>query len=273
MSFTKFLTSRVFFWNLIVAIIIVMAILIATMQGLKNYTRHGQSNPVPDFSGMTMAQIEATAKQHNLKFEIVDSIHVSDAEPGAVVEQVPDPGFGVKANRTVFLTINSSKPERVILPKLTDISFRQALVLLENTGINVGKISYRPSEYNDLVLDVEQDSVKVKPNQAIIKGSSVDLIVGRSVGNEETILPDLTGFDFPTATQVLTDAMLNNGVMIYDTTLETAEDSALAFVWKQDPNPQLVQTIRLGSSIDLWFTTDSTKIQPPADQPTENILW
>src|SRR5690606_10818345 len=126
--------------------------------------------PVPDFTGLTYNEIEATAQQAHLKYEIIDSMHFDGANPGAVVEQVPEPGFKVKKNRIIFLTINSTVPEVVVLPKLTDISFRQALGLMENCGLKPGKITYQPSEYNKLVLHVEQDSKKLKQDDIVQKG-------------------------------------------------------------------------------------------------------
>lgn len=260
MSLKKFLTSRVFIIQLVLAIILIIIVLIITIQGLKKYTHHGESYPVPDFTGLSGNEIENAAAQNNLKIEIMDSVFVTDALPGAVVDQEPEPGFRVKQNRTVFLTINSVEPEKVVLPKLTDISFRQAQVLVENIGIQIRNISYEPSEFNDLVLRVEQDSSEIKPGTMILKGSFIDLIVGRSVGNEDTTLPDLTGFTVDEAKTVLTNAMLNMGVVIYDETVKTAEDSLSAFVWKQYPASNGIKQVSLGSAIDLWLTTNSEKL-------------
>ena len=243
-------------------------ILLIVMQWLRIYTHHGQANAVPDFSGLSGDEIAATAIQNNLKYEIIDSVYDDSALPGAVVEQQPEAGFKVKQNRKIFLTINSTQRERVVLPKLTDISFRQAQVLAENSGISIGQISYEPSEFNDLVLRVQQDSILLNPGEQILKGSSVDLVLGRNHGNEETPLPDLTGVNISDAKAVLTNAMLNMGVLIYDETCETAEDSLNSFIWKQYPTIKNTKKINLGSSVDLWLTVDSMKITPP-EEPVE----
>jgi len=264
MSLKQFLTSKTFLKNFLAAVALVALVLIITMHGLKIYTHHGESYPVPDFSGQTLQEIENKAKQNNLRFEIIDSVYMNDAAPGVVVDQEPEPGFRVKENRMVFLTINSSEPEKVVLPKLTDISFRQAQVFAENCGIQIGKISYEPSEFNDLVLRVEQNSVELQPGELLIKGSSVDLVVGRSRGNEETPLPDLTGVTTEMAKKILNSAMLNTGVIIYDGTVITSRDSLNAFVWRQYPSTKNTRQISLGTSVDLWLTTDPLKIKQPA---------
>lgn len=265
MSLSRFLRSRKFLLHLILAAVVLMALLFLTMQGLKVYTRHGQSNPVPDFKGLTQTEARNTARQNKLKIEIVDSLYVNDAAPGAVVDQLPEAGSRVKENRTIFLTINSTQPEQVMLPKLTDISFRQAQVLIDNSGLQIGTILYRPSEYNDLVLEVQKDSVELSAGQQLPKGTSIDLVVGREQGNQVTDLPNLTGLTVPEAKTTLTDAMLNTGVVIYDETILSAEDSTNARIWKQKPNPEVTGTATLGSSVDLWVTVDQLKIEDAMD--------
>ena len=209
---------------------------------------------------MNIEEALETAEQYNLNIEIADSTHVDQAEKGAVVDQVPRPNFKVKEKRTIFLTINSTNPELVVVPRLTDISYRQALVLLENCGLLLGKINYKPSEYNDLVLMVELDSVEVLAGTQIPKGTAVDLTVGRSQGNLNTILPNLTGLKIPEAIEALNSAMLNKGVIIFDESIISAEDSAAARIWKQHPSTKITGNVNMGSTVDLWVTIDSLKI-------------
>jgi len=265
MSLSKFLRSRKFLLHLALAILLIIALVFLTLQALKIYTRHGQSNPVPDFYGLNQPEAQATAKQYDLQVEIVDSLFMSEADPGVVVDQLPEAGSRVKENRTIFLTVNSTRPEQVRLPQLTDISFRQARVLVENSGLEIGNISYRPSEYNDLVLEIQKNSVELFAGQKLPKGSSIDLIVGREHGNQVTDLPNLLGLSIPEAKETLTDAMLNTGVIIYDESILSAEDSTSAMVWKQQPNPQVTASATLGSSVDLWVTVDQLKIEDATD--------
>lgn len=260
MSLKKFLTSRVFFIQVLFAIILVIALIWITMFGLKIYTKNGQSNPVPDFYALDVNQVEALAKQYNLQVEIVDSSFNNDVPPGTVIDQVPEKGFKVKDKRTIFLTLNSNMPEQVAVPKLTEISFRQAQVLIENCELQIGKISYLPSEYNDLVLKVLQDSIEIKTGQNLIKGSVIDLVVGRVDGNITTPLPNLIGLSISEAQEQITNAMLNTGVFIYDESVLSPEDSLNVKIWKQNPSPKINTEVNLGSSIDLWLTIDQLKI-------------
>jgi eukaryotic-like serine/threonine-protein kinase len=253
-------TSRIFLIQIIIAAGILFLLIFLTLKGLEVYTRHGQSNPVPDFRGMSQPEADKVARHHQLNIEVVDSVYIESAAPGAIVDQLPEPGHGVKENRTIFISINSSRPEMVILPQLTDISFRQAQVLIENSGLEVGNISFRPSEYHNLVLEVQKDSVRVRPGQKITKGSRIDLVLGRAQGNASTILPDLTGLTAEEAVQVLMNMMLNSGVIIYDNNIHSSADSLNARVWRQRPSPKTTSAINMGASVDLWVTTDTLRL-------------
>ncbi len=260
MSFKKFLTSRAFLINLSLAIVLAALLLFLTMKMLKSYTHHGISYVVPDLSGLTLEEATSTAEANLLKVEVLDSIYTKEAKPGTVVDQVPVSTKKVKEGRVIFLTMNSMEPEKVKLPKLTDISFRQAQVLLENRGLTIDSISYEPSEYNDLVLKVRQDSVEVEEGDMLVRGSSVDLIIGQSKGNMETRLPDLFGLFMEEAKDVLTDARLNMGVVIYDRTITTKDDTLNARIWRQMPDPANMSNVYLGTSVDLWLTVDQDKL-------------
>ncbi|WP_319502017.1 PASTA domain-containing protein [uncultured Draconibacterium sp.] len=260
MSLGKFITSRAFVKHLLIAIGLVALLLFITLKGLQLYTKHGVSYPVPALTGLSLDEATASAEANKLRVEVIDSLYNKNFEPGTVVDQLPLANSNVKENRVIRITINSNEPEKVVLPRLTDISFRQAQALIESAGLQVGNISYQPSEYNDLVLKSLQDSLEIFEGDKIIKGSDVDLVVGRSQGNMQTTLPNLTGFNMKEAQSTITDAMLNMGAVIYDETSKTAEDSASARIWKQQPNPQFTKQVNLGSSVDIWLTTDTTII-------------
>jgi beta-lactam-binding protein with PASTA domain len=266
MSIKKFLVSRTFIVNLFIAIALVAIIIFIVLKSLNAYTHHGESNPVPDFTGMLEPEVKTTAEQNHLRINIIDSVYTDAVQPGGVVDQVPKAGFGVKENRTIFLTINYTQKERVALPKLTDISFRQAQVLTKNCGLLVGEISYRPSEYNNLVLKILQDSMEVLPGNLLLKGSKIDFIVGRDSENEQTPLPDLINLGIEPAKEIITNAMLNLGALIYDESVTTAEDSLNAIIWKQYPNPKTTSSVEMGTSVDLWVTVDEEKINPVLEQ-------
>ncbi|WP_347840063.1 PASTA domain-containing protein [uncultured Draconibacterium sp.] len=260
MSLGNFITSRTFIKHFFIAIVLVAIVLFVTLKSLMVYTNHGISYPVPALTGLNLEEASMSARANKLRVEVIDSVYNKNFAPGTIVDQLPLANSRVKENRVIRLTINSLEPEKVILPRLTDISFRQAQVLIQALGSQIENIYYQPSEYNDLVLKVMQDSVEVTEGEKIIKGTNLDLVIGRSQGNMKTALPDLTGFTLQEAQSTLTDALLNTGAIIFDKTIETAEDSLSAKIWKQLPNPKFTKQIETGSSVDIWLTTDEEKI-------------
>lgn len=260
MSFKKFLVSRAFIISLLLAIVLLVAIIALTMNRLKSYTHHGISYQVPDLSGLTLEEANVAANDAKLKIEVFDSVYNKSAVPGTVVDQVPKSHKKVKEGRVIFVTMNSMEPEKVKTPKLTDISFRQAQVLLENCGLTIDSIIYKPSEYNDLVLSVMQDSTEVSEGDRLVRGTAVVMVIGQSKGNMETALPQLFGMFVDDAKAKITDARLNLGVVIYDNTITTQDDSLNARVWKQMPDANIVKSVYLGSSVDLWLTVDDEKL-------------
>ena len=269
MSFKKFLISRVFLLNLLLAIVLVVVLLFITMGRIKSYTHHGISYTVPSFSGLTFEAAEELAEASSLKIEIMDSVYNKFSEPGTVIDQEPKSGKQVKEDRLIYLTMNALEPEKVKLPRITDISFRQAQVLLDNCGLTIDSITYEPSEYNDLVLRVEQNSEDVGEGDMLVKGSLVVLVVGQSKGNLETSIPDLHGLFLEEAHQALTNARLNLGVIIYDRSITTENDSLNARIWKQMPDNKITSRVYLGSSVDIWLSVDPEKFNTESS-PEQN---
>ena len=262
MSVPKFLISKKFLIHVASAMGLIVAVLIATFISLNIYTHHGENYATPDFSGLTERQFVDLVQQKELRYKIIDSVHISNMTPGVVVEQTPKPGSMVKENRTIFFTINAYSAEQVPMPKLEDFSLRNAQVTLESYGLRVGQLIYIPSEYSQLVLGQLYQGKPIEPGTLIAKGSSVDLLVGQGLSDKKTEVPDLFGMTLEEAKTFLQTNSLNIDAVIYDDSIPTHEDSLRAFVWKQLPETESGKKLRLGSSLDIWLTIDSAKLLP-----------
>jgi len=272
MSLKDFFTSRVFFKQLALAVAITLAIVLVALFSLKIYTRHGEANPVPDLTGMTEEEFAPVLKKSRLRFEIVDSAYQEAVQAGGVVKQFPGVGHKVKKNRTIFLTINSRLPEQVVLPKLTDISFRQALVQLENAGLQAGNISYQPSEFHNLVLKATLDGLEIVQGEKVNKGTKIDLVVGSGEGVGKVQVPLLKGLSVLEARVVVSEAMLNIGAVVFDESVVTKEDSLNARIWQQSPDPLATPETDMGTSVDLWVTVDEAKLQGNTETESESEI-
>lgn len=260
MSLKDFLLSKVFLKHLGLAIAIAIIILFITLLWLSIFTRHGQSRPVPDLYGLTIDEAEKTVKDHRMRFEVIDSVYTNIVPRGCVVEQNPVAGFNVKKNRRIVVTINAFQPEMVEVPNLLELSKRQAIALIESSGLELGKLNYKADLSIDYVLEQLYHGKPVAPGDSIQKGSLIDLVLGKGLSNRRTPIPDLIGLGIEEARDRILASSLNIGTFTFDSTVNNAVDSANAFVYKQNPLYSEETTLQLGSSVYVWFTTDSTKM-------------
>ncbi|MFW5820155.1 MAG: PASTA domain-containing protein [Bacteroidota bacterium] len=264
MNFLKILISKEFLKNLLIIVIIGVVLIAGAFIWLKIYTKHGQTITVPDLSGLTSEEVEIITRSKSIRFEVVDSIFDQDLPRGTVAKQNPRPGSKVKENRRLYLTMNAVNPEKVSMPDVTGVSLRQARAVLETYGLTLGKISYKPDIAVNVVLEQQNNDSAILPGTIVEKNSEIDLVLGQGLSNETTLVPNLVGFDHELAKEFLADRYLNVGALIYDNTFENKEDTAQAFIWKQRPPFEEKNQLKLGENVDIWLTTDTTKL-PVAD--------
>jgi eukaryotic-like serine/threonine-protein kinase len=260
MSLKNFLKTRVFFKNLGLAAVILVGILMVLLIWLNIYTRHGQARAVPDFHGLNLVQTAKLARKSKLKYQIIDSTYTSQVEPGCIAGQNPLPGFRVKKWRKIHLTINAVNPEMVAAPDLVGLPKRQAIALLESSGLEVGQRYYLPDLSVDFVLKQLHNGLELKAGESIRKGSVIDLVLGKGLSNERTAVPNLVGLKLDKAKNEILSASLNLGTFIYDSTIVSGDDTSNAFVFKQNPEFNETTKLQLGSALYLWLTVDSAKL-------------
>ncbi len=260
MSLKKFIFSKVFYKNFGLAVAIVAGGLLILLIWLNFYTRHGQARPVPDFFGLTLEQTAKLAKKNKLNYQIIDSVYTNVVPRGCIAEQNPRPGFKVKKWRNVVLTINAFHPEMVAMPNLIDLPKRQAILVVEGSGLEMGLLKYKPDLSIDVVIEQQINGKKIAAGDSIQKGSVIDLVLGKGLSNQRTPVPELIGYNLESARNRILGASLNLGAFIFDNTIRNEGDSLNAFVYKQNPEYSDETSLQLGSAVYLWLTTDSAKL-------------
>jgi len=260
MSVKKFLISKLFFKHLGLAIAIALGILMILLLWLNIYTRHGQARSVPDFYGLSLEEVKILAKKSRMNYEVIDSVYTSMVPRGSVAEQSPKPGFKVKKWRNIALTINAFRPEMVAMPDLVDLPLRQAIAVIETSGLTMGQLRYKPDLSVNVVLNQLINGKEVAPGDSIQKESVIDLMLGKGLSNQRAMVPELVGMLLNPARDRILSASLNLGTYIFDNTVVSGDDSLSAFVYKQSPEFREDASLQLGSSIYLWLTIDSAKL-------------
>jgi len=263
MDFLRFLISKKFFRHLGLAAALALILLLGTLIWLKIYTHHGQAITVPDLAGLAVDEVDDVTSSRNLRFEIVDSVYSSEMPRGSVLKQNPKARTRVKKNRKIFLTLNAVNPEKVTMPRLVGLSIRQARLALQNAGLTLGDIEYRPDyAINNVLQQMHQDSV-INEGTEISKGAVIDLMLGMGLSKEKTRVPDLIGTGLETGREIIADFYLNIGAITYDESMLDAEDSANAFIWRQYPEYDEFRRLNMGMEVDIWLSVDSTLLPVP----------
>jgi beta-lactam-binding protein with PASTA domain len=219
---------------------------------------------------MTINEAEREAAKNSLNIQVIDSVFLSKHKKGSVIDQNPPPDFKVKKNRTVFLTINAFLTEKVKMPNLVGISQRQAEATIENIGLKTGKIEYIPDIAVNNVLGQKYRNRDIPEGTLIEKGSSIDLVLGKGLSEEETFIPDLTGLTKNEALTVVEADMLQLGAVICDETIRSKKDSATAKIWKQSPSWEKSKVVKLGTSIHIWLSLDESKLPVDTVNTSDN---
>jgi beta-lactam-binding protein with PASTA domain len=257
-DFFRFLISRKFLFNLVIAIGIFIFIIIFTTVFLRIFTNHGQKFSTPDFSGLTTEEALDLADDKNIRIEIIDSVFDAPGARGTIVDQTPPPDFLIKENRTIFLTLKALIPKRIEMPDLRNISLIQAKSEIETYGLLIGELQYKPSTYENLVIEQLVGKEKILPGTIIDAGTEINLVIGKSQSGTKTAVPDVIGLTKNEASLIAAENSLNIGSLIYDKTVVSVQDTIKAKIWKQSPPKN--RELPLGSEIDLWFTLDKSLI-------------
>lgn len=256
MGVLNFIKSKQFLIHLSLALLVVVTISWLLLKFLDAYTLHGETVLVPDLKGKTIDQMKSLIEEKGLKYEVVDSLFDLKIPKGAILDQNPNPNSLVKANRTVYLTVNAVLPPQIKMPNLLDLTYRQALAMIEMYGLKQGRLKYAPDIAKDAVLAQEFNGRNIQPGEMISKGSAVDLVLGQGEGGDLFEMPFLIGMRVSDAVSLL-NAMKINVSIIPD---NTVSDTALAKVYRQNPDFKSATGISSGSSMDIFTTQEYGKI-------------
>ena len=246
--------------SILILMFAVLFIYCGTLVVLRHYTHHGEMLTVPDVTKLTLIEAGKLLESNKMRWQLSDSVYVGSVAPGAVVSQNPEPGSKVKENRNIFLIVNAKAPEKVKMPNVVDLSFRQAKSTLESQGLFVGQLIYKPDIAKEYVLQQLYRGTEIRRGTEIIKGSEIDLVLGLGLSDELTSVPNLLTYPLLVARDTLTKYFLNFGVIDYDESVVTNADSIKAFIYRQRPVAGVGAMLQLGSSIDVWMTIDENRL-------------
>ena len=233
-------------------------------------TNHGETITVPNLVGMEIKDLDEFLSDRDLRYEILDdSSYSSEYPPYTVLQQNPSINDKVKENRKIYLTLNSSIPPKIKMPKIINGSVKNAQLILKSYDLKLGDITYVPDMARNAVLKIFIDGDSISENDLILKGSVVDLEVGNGLGNQIFDAPDLQNLELDEAKFTIIGSGLRLGNIIYadsgyfynknfdEEGNEIYEKFWVkpGYVFKQSPGKST--RVRIGRRINLWVVSDT----------------
>ncbi len=189
MSLRKFLTSKVFFIQAAIALVIIVVLVFGIMKWLSYTTNHGEEITVPDLSKLSVELAEEKLDALDLEYVLLDTTEYQKDYPKfSVVKQDPIAGSKVKEGRKIYIKVNSDAYRDIVMPDLIEQTLRQAEPTLKALGLELGEKTYKPYLGKDMVLEMRYKGRKLKAGDKIPKASKIDLVLGDGkVGFEEEV--------------------------------------------------------------------------------------
>ena len=248
--------SKTFLTNLGIYIVLLALLFWAIVSWLGSYTSHNQTIKVPSFTNIKIAELDEFVSDKNVRYLIIDSIYDTKSAPGVVVKQEPEAEAEVKSGRIIYLYVTSTRPPSIAMPKLVDRSLRQAAAMISSYGLKLGRTKFVPDQCINCILNQQIKGRDVEPGTTVPKGTVVNLILGKGLGDEEVDVPCFYGLTAREAAKKLAEVSLSIGSVTYD----NPKDSLTAKVYKQYPVCGKEASLKMGEAIDLYLTTEKTKI-------------
>ena len=152
MSIIKFLTSKTFLKQLVLAVFALVVLCFIMLKWLNVTTNHGDFETVPELKGKSISVAELELKDNNLVMKIQDSANYNPDYPKfSVIEQEPPAGEKVKEDRKIYITLNPSGYR-----KITYVD-------------NIGK---------GMVLKLTHKRKALKAGDKLARTSVIDLVLG-----------------------------------------------------------------------------------------------
>lgn len=253
----RFFTTKLFWLNIFGALVATILLVWGVLFFVQQYSRHGESQTVPDLIGKTTSEAMDALDNLDLEYAVMDSTFDPDERPLTILNQDPLPDSKVKSGRTIYVTVNMAEAPKTEIPRFeVGTSLVSVREILESHGLKVGEIIYKPFEYRDVFLDmrIHGERKSLKPGTRIPKGTKIDLVLGNGLGDTKIIIPDLRGLTYIEAVNLIQLKELSIGTVIVSGSIK---DSADALVYRQFPMADMDRSVNLGSMIDIWITDDA----------------
>ena len=258
MKVIKFIFSKFFWINLLLAFVALYGVFYYTMDNLDKYTNHNIKIEVPNLLGIQINDLNDTLEELELRYEIRDSIYSENHPMGMIIQQDPKPHSDnfpnyIKPNRNLYLTIVKRQEIYKTIPDLMSNVYSKNIgkSKLEMLGFKVD-LEIRNHKDRDKVLEIRFDDQIVKAGRKLLKGSTLKLIYGSGDKGKPIELPDFRGMNIYLATNKANEIGLELEINYNDSVFDF-KDSNRAVIYSQYPDAEINNKsfISIGSLVIL----------------------
>jgi beta-lactam-binding protein with PASTA domain len=250
MGFLGFLTEKKFYIHLGLSVLVTLVILLISFRLIKVYTRYGDALVLPDFTGLTMEQLNDRRYLDKFDFVVTDSVFSNEYMPGAIAKQNPSAGSKVKEGRNVYITLVALTPEMTSMPDIKDLTVRQAVTYLKNSGLRIKGLRFVPNMADNAVLGHYFNRDTIHAGDELLSGSEIDLVVGQASGSKSPV-PVLMGLTEEAAIDLIYMSSFNVGNISYRDTL-APKDGRVYF-----QAPGWSEELGKGEYVDIFLRSGS----------------
>ena len=205
----------------------------------------GEACVVPELTDLSLREAKEILGNKGLRIQVLSEEHDETKPPGTVLFQIPRANTRVRAGRLVKITV-SRGGKTVPVPKLEGVSIRQAELLLIHEGLELGEVSWVPSDSfpEDVVIASTPSS-----GTSVPLAMSVNLRVSLGIRPDTVVVPDLLGTNLEESKKILREIGLELGKMKF----KVNNDFLPGTILRQSLKPG--KRIERGSKIILEIST------------------
>lgn len=163
---------------------------------------------VPELVGLTEDEAQSRLERAGLEYTVRSGVTHHLAPEGAILAQDPLPGQYARPGAPVYVSL-SRGPELHVLPNVSGLSERQAVIVLERLGydVTVERITH--------TLEFER-AIETRPEAGTELAVPAEVTLVVSEGRPVVQIPDLVGRHVDDAGGTLSGAGLQLGAITYD---------------------------------------------------------
>lgn len=252
----KYITSRPLWFNILMALGVVIILFLLFMFSLNWITRHGHSKTVPAVTGKNINEVSKILDDAGFDLVIQDSLFNDSLPRGIVLKQIPEADQVVKVNRPVYVIINSFATPNIAMPNIVGYSLRNAEMTLQSFGLKLGDTTHKVDFAKGSVLEMQAEGRTLKPGDQVKMGSRIDLVIASGIAIDDMPVPDLVGLTLGEARILLEQKGITLGAVAPEQL--GGEDGA--YIYDQRPAPRTPSgaqvRISAGQMMNLFVQTD-----------------